>query len=95
MISQLVISLMKKIIKQGKSDKYALPDQEVRKTFRMVPRDVRASDQQCPLPTALIYGKISCAGTNATPRRNWLALVLQRLSAQDAMRDNYFINSGI
>lgn len=92
---QLVISPWRERIKQGKESRVTNMHYQIRRSgqvFRMVSRDLRASDQQCPLSTAPTYG---CAGTNATPRKNWLTLSLQKLPAQNCVWDSYFINSGI
>lgn len=52
-------------VKQGKavkSNKHALSHGSSGKAFRMVSRDLRELDQQCPLSTAPTYGKILQCG---------------------------------
>lgn len=48
-----------------------------------------------PLSTAPIMVKQSCADTNANPRRNCLALFVQRLPVHNCVWASYFINSSV
>lgn len=68
--------------------KDALLDEEVREGIQNSTQRFKGIRSAiCPLLTAPIYG------ANAIPRRNWLALFLQRFPAQSCMWDSYFINS--